>query len=133
MNKKTMISVAAIFVLTMVLDILVHGVLLFDSYAQLPSLYRTQQDQQTYFLHMLLAHVFIAVGFVWVYLEGRKDKPWLAQGLRYGLAMIVLTVFPTYLIYYAVQPLPDALVAQQIIYDSIAKFATALVLAWINR
>lgn len=133
MNKKIVISVAAMFVLTMALDILVHGVLLFDSYAQLPSLYRGEQGQQTYFLHMLLAHVFIAVGFVWVYLQGKEDKPWLKQGLLFGLAMIVLTVFPTYLIYYAVQPLPDTLVAQQIIYDSISKLATALVLAWINR
>ena len=133
MNKKILISLSAMFVLGMALDFVVHGLLLAPGYAQLPALYRTPQDQQTHFLHMLLAHVFIAVGMVWVYLEGRKDTPWLAQGVRFGLVMIVLLVFPTYMIYYAVQPLPPALVAQQIGYDSVTKLIAALVLARINR
>ncbi len=133
MNKKVMISLAAMFVLGMGLDFVVHGVLLADVYSQLPLLYRTLEDQQTHFLHMFLAHVFIAMGMVWVYLEGRKDAPWLAQGVRFGLAMIVLLVFPTYMIYFAVQPLPSTLVAQQIGYDSITKLIASLTLAWINR
>ncbi|MSO20431.1 MAG: hypothetical protein EXQ56_08190 [Acidobacteria bacterium] len=133
MNKKVLISLVAMFVLGMGLDFVVHGALLADGYSQLPLLYRTLEDQQTHFLHMFLAHVFIAVGMVWVYLEGRKDAPWLAQGVRFGLAMIVLLVFPTYMIYYAVQPLPAALVAQQIGYDSITKLIASLALAWINR
>ena len=133
MNKKVMISLAAMFVLGMGLDFVVHGVLLADVYSQLPLLYRTLEDQQTHFLHMFLAHVFIAMGMVWVYLEGRKDAPWLAQGARFGLAMIVLLVFPTYMIYFAVQPLPSTLVAQQIGYDSITKLIASLTLAWINR
>lgn len=133
MNKKVLISLVAMFVLGMGLDFVVHGALLADGYSQLPLLYRTLEDQQTHFLHMFLAHVFIAVGMVWVYLEGRKDAPWLAQGVRFGLAIIVLLVFPTYMIYYAVQPLPAALVAQQIGYDSITKLIASLALAWINR
>lgn len=52
-----------------------------------------------FFPFMLLAHVFVAVGFVWVYLMGREDKPFLAQGVRYGVAIAVLTTVPTYLIY----------------------------------
>jgi hypothetical protein len=59
---------------------------------------------------MLLAHVFLAVGFVWVYVKGKENKPFLIQGIRYGAAIAVLTTIPTYLIYYAVQPRPEAYV-----------------------
>ena len=133
MSKKAMISVVAMFVVTMLGDFVVHGTLLHGGYAQLPLLYRTMEDQQTYFLHMLLAHLFIAVGMVWVYLEGRKDASWLMQGVRFGMALAVLIIFPTYMIYYAVQPLPPGLVAQQILGDSATRIIASLALAWINR
>lgn len=133
MQKKALISVVVMLLLTMLGDFLVHGTLLQGSYSALAQLYRTPQDQQTYFLHMLLAHLFIAVGMVWVYLEGRKDAPWLMQGVRFGMALAVLMIFPGYLIYYAVQPLPPELVAAQITGDFITRLVASVALAWINR
>ena len=133
MSKKSWISVVAMFVVLMMSDFVVHGIILHNDYMALTGLYRTAPDQQTYFLHMLLAHVFLAVGMVWVYLEGRKDGSWVAQGVRFGLAIIVLLVFPTYMIYYSVLPMPAMLAAKQIIFDSITRMIAALVLAWFNR
>ena len=43
---------------------------------------------------MLLAQLLTAVGFTWIYLKGKEDKPWLAQGIRYGLAIAVLDDHP---------------------------------------
>ena len=40
---------------------------------------------------MALAYVFMAVAFTWIYLKGREDKPWLPQGLRYGVAIALLS------------------------------------------
>lgn len=133
MNKRAMMSVVIIFLITMLGDAAVHAGLLSGSYAALPQLYRSAEDQQTYFLHMLLAHVFIAVGMVWVYLEGRKDGPWFPQGVRFGMALAVLMIFPGYMIYYAVQPLPPALVAGQILGDTLTRLLAAIALAWVNR
>jgi hypothetical protein len=133
MKRRNLISVVTMFVVLMLSDFVVHGMLLHDDYMQLTGLYRTESDQQTYFLHMLLAHVFLAVGMVWVYLEGRKDAAWLPQGIRFGLAIIVLLVFPTYMIYYSVLPMPALLAAKQIGFDSVTRMFAALVLAWINR
>jgi hypothetical protein len=45
----------------------------------------------------------------------------------------VLAVIPTYLIYYAVQPMPGALVAKQIVYELIAMVIMGIVVAWINQ
>jgi len=46
---------------------------------------------------MILAHVFIAVGYTWIYVRGKEAKPWLGQGVRFGLAVAVLSTIPTYL------------------------------------
>ena len=55
MNKKFLISVVVMFVLSMGLGFLVHGVLLNQAYVQLQGLFRTPQDAEAYFPFMLLA------------------------------------------------------------------------------
>jgi hypothetical protein len=40
---------------------------------------------------------------------------------------------PIYLIYYAVQPMPGAVVAKQIVFDVVAVLIMGIVVAWINR
>jgi hypothetical protein len=133
MIKKFVISVIVMFIVSMVLGFLVHGLLLAQKYAQLPNLFRQGQDAESYFPYMLLAHVFLAVGFVWVYVKGKENKPFLIQGIRYGAAIAVLTTIPTYLIYYAVQPMPGMLVFQQIALDTISVVLMGIVVAWLNR
>jgi len=71
-------------------------VLLGAEYARLPALFRPPAEAHAYLPLMLLAHVILAGAFAWIYLRGREAKPWLAQGARYGLAIAILTVLPTY-------------------------------------
>jgi hypothetical protein len=127
------ISVVVLFVLSMALGILVHGVILAPEYAKLASLFRPEADAQSHFWAMLLAHVFIAVGFTWMYIRGREAKPWLGQGLRFGLAVAVISTIPVYLIYLAVQPMPDALVFKQIAFDTLAMLVMGAVVAFVNK
>ena len=133
MNMRFLVSVAVLFVVSMVKDFLIHAMFLAPDYAKLPALFRTQEDSQAQFPMMLLAHVLIAVAFVWVYLQGRQDKPWIAQGVRYGVAITVLMVIPGYLIYFAVQPLPGDLVVKQIVYDTIGTVLMGMAVAALNR
>ncbi|MFN8008248.1 MAG: hypothetical protein U0V70_14735 [Terriglobia bacterium] len=133
MNKKFLISMAVIFVLSMTFGFVVHGLLLEQEYMQLSGLFRPPQDQSTHFPFMLLAHLFLAYGFVWIYLQGKEDKAFLPQGICYGIAVAVLTTIPTYLIYYAVQPMPGLVVFKQIVFDTIAVMIMGIVVAWLNR
>jgi len=133
MFKRWAISVVGLFIASMVIDFLVHGMVLAPRYAQLPNLFRQGQDAQNYFPYMLLAHVFLVIGFVWIYVKGREDKPFLVQGIRYGAAVAVLTVIPTYLIYYAVQPMPGMPVFQQIVLGTIGVVLMGIIVAWLNR
>jgi hypothetical protein len=134
MNKKFLISVVGLFVVSMVLGFVVHGLLLGGEYAKLTGgLFRTPDDSQKHFPFMLGAHVVMAIGWTWIYRQGRENKPWLMQGVRFGLAVAVLCAIPNYLIYYAVQPLPRDLVALQIVYDTIASIIMGIAAAALNR
>ena len=133
MNRQFLISVVGLFVVTMLLGFVVHAVLLDGDYAALPNLYRGEQDGQAHMQWLLIAHLFLAIGLTWVYRQGRGADPWLAQGLRFGLAIAVLTTIPNFLTYYAVQPNPGLLVAKQIVFDTLAMLVAGVAVAALNR
>lgn len=133
MNKKFVVAWIVLFVVWMLGDFLIHGVLLHADYAQLPNLYRPEADAQGYLPFMLLAHLIMAGAFVWIFARGVEAKPWVAQGVRFGIAVALLAVAPIYLIYYAVQPLPSGLVVRQILFAGILTVVLGVVAAWLYR
>jgi len=134
MGGRFWISVVVMFVLCLATGFVVHGMLLHGDYSQLPNLLRTEADSQGYFGWMLLADALMGFGFTWIYVKGREaGKQPLSQGLRFGLAIAVLMTIPMYLIYYAVQPWPGAVVVKQIVYDGIGVLVKGVVVALINQ
>ena len=127
------ISVVALAIMSLLTGFAVHGYFLAPEYAKLTSLFRQPADAQNYFPYMLLAHLLIGIGLTWIYRQGREAKPWLAQGVRFGLAVSVLMVIPMYLIYFAVQPMPAGLVVKQIVFSTIGMVITGIVCAFINQ
>src|SRR5947207_8683893 len=133
MNKRFIIAWIVLFVAWFVGSFVVHGVLLRSDYVQLTNLFRAEGDQQKYFPLMLLAHVILSGAFVWIYARGVEAKPWMAQGVRFGVAVALLTIVPTYMIYFVVQPMPGATVAKQIVFDGILTLILACVTAFLYR
>ena len=134
MGGRFWISGVVMSVLFLMSGFVVHGVLLHSDYAQLPNLLRPEAEAQGYFMWMLLADALMGFGFTWIYLKGREaGRPALGQGLRFGIAIAVLMTIPMYLIYYAVQPWPGAVVVKQIIYDVISVLVMGVVVALINQ
>lgn len=133
MNKNFFIAWAVAFVVWMAGSFVVHGLLLEDSYLALQHLYRTQEESGQYFHWMLLAHVVMAGAFVWIYQRGQEDKPWAAQGVRFGIAVSLLFVIPTYTIYYVVQPLPAILPVKQSIFETVVVVIVGIAVAFMSR
>ncbi|MFQ6004446.1 MAG: hypothetical protein ACE5OQ_02995 [Woeseia sp.] len=133
MDKKFLISWVIIFVVWMAGSFVVHGLLLHADYAALPNLMRTETEAQALFHWMLLAHILMAGAFVWIYNRGNEDKPWLQQGIRFGIAIAVLAVIPTYMIYYVVQPTPGMLAVKQMILESALIVILGIVVAFLNK
>jgi len=82
---------------------------------------------------MILAHLIMSGALVWIYARGVEPKPWLGQGLRYGVAIVLLTTVPLYLIYYVVQPMPGGTVAKQIVFDGILVLILGAIVAFMYR
>jgi hypothetical protein len=133
MNKRFLLAWLALFIAWFLGSFVVHGVLLHNDYLALPNLFRKEAEAQNFFPLMLLAHVFLSGAFVWIYARGVEARPWLGQGLRYGVAIAFLTTVPLYLIYYVVQPMPGATVAKQIVFDGILVLVLGAIVAFMYR
>ena len=133
MNKNFLGTWVVVFVLWFLSEYVVHGVLLQADYMALSNLFRSAADSQQYFPLMIVAHIVLAGAFTWIYLRGHEAKPWLPQGLRFGFAVALLTVIPTYTIYYAIQPMPGMLTVKQALYDTIVLLMLGAVAAFMNR
>ena len=133
MNKKFAVAWLVLFVAWFLGSFVVHGVLLRSDYMQLTSLFRPEGDQQRYFPLMILAHVILSGAFVWIYARGVEATPWVAQGVRFGFAIALLTVVPTYTIYFVVQPMPGAVVIKQILCDGAVLLILGTIVAWLYR
>jgi hypothetical protein len=124
---------AAVFLVGMTMGFLIHGQLLEADYQNLGSVMRSTHDAQAHFPFLALAFVFFALAFVWLYARGVEEKPWLGQGLRFGLATWLFGAVSVFLTYYAVEPLPGSLVAKQITYELVDFILLGIVAAAVYR
>ena len=134
MNTKFIVSSLVMGFASLMQGFLVHALLLHNDYARLPSLYRPESQQQGQFPYMLVAHLLIGIGLTWIYRRGHEaGKGVLVQGARFGAAIAVVSTIPVFLIYFAVQPVPSDLVAQQIVFGSIGMVVLGVIVAWLNK
>jgi hypothetical protein len=133
MDKKFLISTIVVFVVWMLGGFVVHGFWLGPYYETMPNIMRSLDDQNAYFHWMIIAHVLMAIAFVWIYRRGCEDKPWLQQGLRFGAAIALLAPIPTFMIFYSVQQNPAALALRQAIGDGIVVIILGVIVAFLNR
>lgn len=131
--KRIGLTIIVVFVVLTALSYVIHGVLLQPLYQQSPQMLRAQQDAPSHFPFMLLAFLVFSVAFVWIYSRGLEAKPWLGQGLRYGLAMWLIASVSRYLIYFAVQPWSGSVVALQIGLELIMMLLLGITVAALYR
>ena len=134
MNKRFFIAWIVLFVAWFAGSFVVHGLMLGGDYKALQgTLFRTEADSQGHFPLMILAHLMLSGAFVWIYAKGVEARDWFPQGIRYGIAVALLTVVPTYLIYFVVQPTPQALMIKQIVFDGILLIVLGVIVAFMYR
>jgi hypothetical protein len=68
-----------------------------------------------------------------VYARGKEEKPWIGQGIRYGILMTLFTVVPSTLNDYVVYNLPHTLVLHWIIAGLITLILMGLAAAAILK
>jgi hypothetical protein len=126
--KKHWIAVIGVFLSMMVLGWLLHGILLAPTYqaAVGPSM-RPQSEMMAHFHFIVLANLFFALAFVWIYAHGVEDKPAVGQGLRLGIAVWALASLAPVLIGHAVQPWPLNIALTSTAADFVMMVVSAIV------
>ena len=109
-TKRWLLASVAVFVVILVVEFLVHGVLLQGVYQQTASVWRTQADMQRLMWIFWLGYLVFAAFFVFIYTKGyEKGKPGLGQGFRFGLYVGAMLSVAHSFGWYVILPIPLAL------------------------
>lgn len=129
--KKFVLTVIVVFIVANLAGFLIHAYLLAPDYVAVASHYRPRGQEKMLFIS--LAYLSFAVGSVWVYAKGVEGKSWLGQGIRFGIAMWLVLAVPSFLIAYAVQPVPMSLMVKQVLFEGVDKILLGIVTAALYR
>ena len=133
MTKRTVLAILAGFVLLAGGRYLIHSVWLAGPYADNATLWRTQSAM----LHRLwvihLANLILAAGSVLIYLRGVEAKPWLGQGIRFGILLALVTAVPQSMVEFFTYPIPAGLAVDWIIGEGLLAVLLGVVVAGICK
>lgn len=135
MDKRFWICGIVLGVAALLLDYLVHGVLLREDYQALAAagFVRGPDNAGAFMPYMAVAHLLMGFGLTWLYRQvvpaGERS---LTRGLRFGAAFAVAATLPGYLVYYAVQPWPAALVLKQMLLGTGVVLVLGMLLGYLQ-
>jgi hypothetical protein len=129
--KKTAIAVVAGYVLQMGGSYLLHSVILMNSYMVTSDLWRTEEAMGHRMWEMLVAQFIFVLGAVLIYQRGVERKSPVAQGIRFGILLAMVSVVPASLIEYVTTPMPHRLAFHWIIGEGIQCVLLGLLTAFI--
>ena len=113
--KRIIAAMAACFVLLSAGRYLIHSVWLADAYLETISVWRPEDSMLSHLWILYVANLVLAVAAVLIYVRGVEPKPWLGQGLRFGLLLALVTAVPQSLVEFVVYPIPHMLAMRWII------------------
>ncbi len=107
--KKFTAAVVLGYLLVGVLAYLIHNVWLMPVYRQYEGVWRSDSVMMHKRWVMLVGQFIFTILFAWVYTRGVEHKPWVGQGIRYGILMTLLVVVPSACAQYTIYPIPYTL------------------------
>ncbi|MEZ0470604.1 hypothetical protein [Luteimonas salinilitoris] len=133
MDKRFWVCGVVVAMAALLLGFLVHGVLLRADYLAHASLYRSQAEANARFGWIVIAYLLIGFSMTWLYRRLHDaDDVQLGTGLRFGIAIGLVSFVPWHLLAYVGQPLPLSLMLRQIAFDLVAMALLGLLLAWLR-
>ncbi len=129
--KKLVLTIVVVFIIANLTGFLIHALLLAPDYMAVKEHYRPEGSEKMIFI--CLAYLAFAIGAVFAYAKGVENKPWLGQGLRFGIVLWLILTIPSFFIAYAVQPVPTILMVKQVVFEGIDKIVLGLITAALYR
>lgn len=133
MNKRFWVCGLVVAMAALLLGFLVHGVLLRSDYLAHASLYRSQPEANARFGWIIAAYLLIGFSMTWLYRRLHDaNEVEFGTGLRFGIAIALVSFIPWHLLAYVGQPLPLSLMLRQVAFDTVAMAMLGLLLAWLR-
>lgn len=129
--KALVVGAIVAFVVGFALAFALHGLWLGDAYNAVRGTIsmRPEEEAGQYMPWMTFGYLVWAFGLAWLYSKGTENKPWLAQGLRFGLAIAAVGAVPYGLVNYAIQPWPADLAMKSMFADIVSVVGACIALA----
>lgn len=139
--KRFCIAVIVVFVLLLITDFIIHGVILsglYKPYTAGPtqvmfglSLFMDPSGQGrsykwAFHIAIYVAEFIFAFFFTYIFTRGVEGKPWLTEGFRYGVVIWALAVLSNYLGQYSWSQMPGKILMWWIIFGLIQ----CVILGW---
>jgi archaellum biogenesis protein FlaJ (TadC family) len=131
--KKAIFAVLVGFVVQLGGLFLIHSVLLKQDYVDTAALWRPHDEQVTRAWAMLLAVLIYVIGAVLVYMRGVERKPWMGQGIRFGILLALVVVVYSSLSAWVILPIPHMLAVKWIVCESLLSVVFGLAVAGIYQ
>ncbi len=128
--KRFIIAAVAVFISFQIMDYIIHGVILMETYDSLEGVWR--EDMDSFMWIMMVTSAVFAFLFAFIFTRGYQGKG-IGEGIRYGLIIGLLMMVVGMFNQYAVYPLPLSLVIQWFIYGIIEYIVGGVILALIYR
>ncbi len=137
MQMKKLIGATVVsFLILVVAGFLIHSVWLGPTYRAMRVAgmsFRAEDVMMHKVWIILLSDLVYAVLFVWIYARGMENKPWVGQGIRYGIIATLFTLVPSSMNEYVVYNLPYTLVLKWMLSGLVVLVLTGLVVAAICK
>jgi hypothetical protein len=127
--KKTIGAILIGFLVQIVGLISIHSVWLKQDYLLTAPVWRAPEAQMARIRAMLLGTLIYAAGAVLIYIRGVEPKPWMGQGVRFGILMALVTVVYSSLSGWVIMPVPHMLVVKWIAGESVLCLVFGVVVA----
>jgi len=131
--KKTIGAIVAGYVVQFGGNFLIHGVWLKQDYVNTASLWRSSEAMNSRMWAMFLGVLIYAVGAVLIYVRGVESKPWVGQGIRFGILLALVTTVCNSLISWVTMPMPHMLAVKWMVGEGLLAILFGLVVAAICR
>jgi hypothetical protein len=132
-TKKLAMAIVVAYIILMGSNFLIHSVWLMPDYAATPDSWRPIADMQRKIWVMWLGQLLFAAMFAYIYTRGVEAKPWVGQGIRYGILIALFTVIPYSLAEYTIYQVPHRLAVKWMIAGTIQIIVLGLVVAGIYK
>lgn len=129
--KKLAGAIVAAYIVLMGTNYLIHQVLLMPDYDANPLSHRATEAIMHRFWVMAIGQFLFAALFAYIYARGAENKPWVMQGIKYGILMTFFIVIPVSLNEYAVYLIPHIVAIKWMCFEGVQMILLGLVVAGI--